>query len=34
MIIGVGDKGGHIIYYEVSSRLSHDETLFSLCFFL
>ena len=33
MMICVGDKGGHIIYYEASSRLSHDETLFFLCFF-
>ena len=33
MMIGVGDKGGHIIYYEASSRLSHDETLFFLCVF-
>ena len=33
MMIGVGDKGGHIIYYEASSRLYHDETLFFLCFF-
>ena len=33
MMIGVGDKGGYIIYYEASSRLSHDETLFFLCFF-
>ena len=34
MMIGVGDKGGYIIYYEASSRLSYDETLFFLCFFL
>ena len=33
MMIDVGDKGGYIIYYEASSRLSHDETLFFLCFF-
>ena len=33
MIIGVGNKGGCIINYEASSRLSHDETLFFLFFF-
>jgi len=33
MMIGVGDKGGYIIYYEASSHSSHDETLFFLCFF-
>ena len=33
MMIGVGDVGGYIIYYKASSRLSHDETLFFLCFF-
>ena len=33
MMIGVGDKGAYIICYEASSRLSHDETLFFLCFF-
>ena len=32
-MIGVGDKGSYIIYYEASCRLFHDETLFFLCFF-
>ena len=33
MMIGVVVKGGYIIYYEASSRLSYDETLLFLCFF-
>ena len=32
-MIGVGHKGGYIIYYEALSHLFHDKTLFFLCFF-